>query len=371
VALVLRRDAVVAFPKPRRELAMPDDTALTPPAPHAAAADRAAPRAPDPGRRAAAGLIATAPWVLSSAVRAQANWPTRPVKFINPFPAGGATDTLSRLYCARMSEITGQQWVVENIGGGGGDIGVAAYARAQPDGYTLGLGGVASHGISPTLKAGKLPFDANRDFTFVSTLWALPNFLVGNLGLPANNLAELIELLRRNPGKFNYASAGLGTTLHLAGEMFKLLAGVNMTHVPYRGAAPAMTDILGGQVQMIFDNIPGALAQYRPGKVRGYGVTSAARSPVVPEMPAIAEALPGFDVVSWTTVTGPANLPPAIVERMSAFTRQALESASLKKDFFDRGATAVWRTPQETVAYRASEEKRLGEIIRAAKITLD
>jgi tripartite-type tricarboxylate transporter receptor subunit TctC len=322
-------------------------------------------------RRGTVGLVLAAPWIIGSQARAQAAWPVRPVKFINPFPAGGATDTLSRLYCAKMSELTGQQWVVENIGGGGGDIGVAAYARSQPDGYTLGLGGVASHGISPTLKAGKLPFDANRDFTFVSTLWALPNFLVGNQNLPANTVPELIELLRRNPGKYNYASAGLGTTLHLAGELFKLLAGVDMTHVPYRGAAPAMTDLIGGQVQMIFDNIPGALAQYRPGKVKGFGVTSAARSPVVPDIPAIAEFLPGFDVVSWTTVTGPAGLPAAVVERMSGFTRQALESASLKKDFFDRGASAVWRSPQETVAYRASEEKRLGDIIRAAKITLD
>jgi tripartite-type tricarboxylate transporter receptor subunit TctC len=335
----------------------------------AAAAAAATP--PHPGRRLAVGAVLGAPWVLGSAARAQAAWPLKPVKFINPFPAGGATDTLSRLYCAKMSEITGQQWVVENIGGGGGDIGVAAYARAQPDGYTLGLGGVASHGISPTLKAGKLPFDANRDFTFVSTLWALPNFLVGNLALPANTVPELIQLLKRNPGKYNYASAGLGTTLHLAGELFKLLAGVEMTHVPYRGAAPAMTDLIGGAVQMIFDNIPGALVQYKAGKVKAFGVTSATRSPVVPDIPALSEFLPGFDVVSWTTVTGPAGLPAAVVERLSQFTRQALESASLKKDFFDRGATAIWRSPQETVAYRASEEKRLGEIIRSAKITLD
>jgi len=182
---------------------------------------------------------------------------------------------------------------------------------------------------------------------------------------------ELIALLKRNPGKFNYASAGLGTTLHLSGEMFKLLAGVEMTHVPYRGAAPGMTDVIAGQVQMIFDNIPGALAQYKAGKVKGLAVTSAARSPVVPDIPSISEFLPGYDISSWTTVTGPAGLPPAVVERLSMFTKQALESASLKKDFFDRGATAVWKSVQETVAYRESEEKRLGEIIRRAKITLD
>lgn len=326
------------------------------------------------GRRAALGALGAlgaAPFIIGSQARAQATWPSRPVRYINPFPAGGATDTLSRLYCAKMSEITGQQWVVENVGGGGGDIGVNTYARAQPDGYTLGLGGVASHGISPTLKAGKLPFDASKDFTFISTLWSLPNFLVGNLNLAANTVPELIALLKRSPGKFNYASAGLGTTLHLSGELFKLLAGVEMTHVPYRGAAPGMTDVIGGQVQMIFDNIPGALAQYKAGKVKAFAVTSAARSPVVPDIPSLSEFLPGYDVSSWTTVTGPAGLPPAIVERLSMFTRQALESASLKKDFFDRGATAVWKTPQETAAYRDSEEKRLGDIIRRAKITLD
>lgn len=339
---------------------------------HRDPASRARPPRP-PARRAALGALATlaAPFVLGARARAQSNWPVRPVRYINPFPAGGATDTLSRLYCAKMSELTGQQWVVENIGGGGGDLGVAAYARAQPDGYTLGLGGVASHGISPTLKAGKLPFDAGRDFTFVSTLWSLPNFLVGNLGLQAGTVPELIALLKRNPGKYNYGSAGLGTTLHLSGELFKLLAGVDMTHIPYRGAAPAMTDVIGGQVQMIFDNIPGALAQFKAGKVKAFAVTSAARSPVVPDIPSLSEFLPGYDVSSWTTVTGPAGIPPAVVERISMFTREALEGASLKQEFLDRGATAIWKSPQETSAYRASEEKRLGEIIRSAKITLD
>ena len=338
--------------------------------PAAAAAGHPRARGPSPGRRVLLASLA-APFVIGARARAQSNWPTRPVRYINPFPAGGATDTLSRLYCAKMSELTGQQWVVENIGGGGGDLGVAAYARAQPDGYTLGLGGVSSHGISPTLKAGKLPFDAGRDFTFISTLWSLPNFLVGNLGLQAGTVPELIALLKRNPGKYNYGSAGLGTTLHLSGELFKLLAGVDMTHVPYRGAAPAMTDVIGGQVQMIFDNIPGALAQYKAGKVKAFGVTSAARSPVVPDIPSLSEFLPGYDVSSWTTVTGPAGIPPAVVERISMFTREALESASLKQEFLDRGATAIWKSPQDASAYRASEEKRLGEIIRSAKITLD
>ena len=326
------------------------------------------------GRRAALAPIAVTiatPFITGSAARAQAAWPNRPVRYINPFPAGGATDTLSRIYCAKMSELTGQQFVVENRGGGGGDIGVEAVARSESNGYTLGLGGIASHAISPTLKAGKLSFDPAKDFSFISNLWSLPNFLVGNIGLPANNMPELIELLRRNPGKYFYASAGLGTTLHLSGELFKLLANVDMTHVAYRGAAPAMVDLLGGQVHLMFDNIPGSLAQYKPGKVKGFAVTSAARSPVVPDIPAIAEFLPGFDISSWTAVVGPANIPAAVVERISMFTQQALEHPTLKQDFIERGATAWWSTPQQVTAYRESEEKRLGEIIRRAKITLD
>jgi len=326
------------------------------------------------GRRKAltgVGAIVAAPYVIGSQARAQAAWPTKPVKYINPFPAGGATDTLSRLFCQKMSEVSGQQWVVENVGGGGGDIGVNTVARSQPDGYTLGLGGVASHAISPTLKAGKLPFDPEKDFTFITNIWSLPNFLVANTNLPANSVPELIDLLKRNPGKYSYGSAGLGTTLHISGELFKLLAGVDMLHVPYRGGAPAMVDVMGGQVQMIFDNIPGALAQYRPGKVKGFGVTSAKRSPVVPDIPAIGEFLPGYDLSSWTSVCGPAKLPAAVVERCSMFAKQALESADLQKAFFDRGATTFWLSPKDAVAYRASEAKRLGDIITRAKITME
>ena len=326
------------------------------------------------GRRAALGLIGgvlASPLIIGSAARAQAAWPNRPVRYINPYPPGGPTDTLSRLLCAALSELTGQQFIVENRGGDGGDIGVEAVAKAEPDGYTLGLGGIASHAISPTLKAGKMRFDAAKDFTFVSTMWSLPNFLVGHLSLPASTVPELIELTRRNPKKFFYGSSGAGTTPHLSGELFKLLANVDLVHIPYRGTAPAMIDLLGGQVHLIFDNIPGSLAQYRPGKVKGFAVTSAARSPVVPEIPSLSEFLPGYDISSWTALIGPARLPAAVVERVSMFSRQALESADLKQRFFDRGATAWWTSPPEVVAYRASEEKRLGDIIRKANITLD
>lgn len=321
------------------------------------------------GRRLVLGGIGGA-FAAPAIVSAQGTYPNKSVRYINPFPAGGATDTLSRIFCAKMSEITGQQWVVENKGGSGGNVGMDALAQSAPDGYTLGLGGVASHAIAPTLYA-KLPFKVPDDFTFISTIWQLPNMLVVNLDLPVKTVPELIELLKKNPGKYSYASAGNGTTLHLSGELFKTMAKVDMVHVPYRGAAPAMQDLLAGQVHMIFDNIPGSLAQYRPGKVRGLAVTSKDRTPVVPDIPAIAETLPGFDINSWTTLTGPAKLPPDIVSRLSVLSKQALESEDLKAKFFEQAAIAIWRSPADTMAYRASEEARLAPIIKASGARVD
>jgi tripartite-type tricarboxylate transporter receptor subunit TctC len=216
-----------------------------------------------------------------------------------------------------MQELSGQQWIVENKGGSGGNVGMDALAQSPADGYTLGLGGIASHAIAPTLYA-KLPFKVPDDFTFVSMMWQLPNMLVVNLDLPAKTVPELIELLRKNPGKYSYASAGNGTTLHLSGELFKVMAKVDMLHVPYRGAAPAMQDLLAGQVSMIFDNIPGALAQVRAGKVRALGVTSKKRVSVFPDVAPIADTVPGYEATNWHMVIAPAQTPPAVVEKLSA-----------------------------------------------------
>ncbi len=320
-------------------------------------------------RRAALGLFGGA--IAAPVIgHAQDQWPSRPVRYVNPFPAGGATDTLSRLYCQKMSELTGQQFVVENRGGSGGNVGVDFVAKSAPDGYTIGLGGIASHAIAPTLY-GKLAFDAARDFTFASTLWYLPNMLVTNLDLPAKTVPELIELLRKNPGKYSYGSAGAGTTLHLSGELLKQMAGIDMLHVPYRGAAPAMVDLIAGQIQLMFDNIPGALAQVRPGKVRGIAVSTLKRSPAAPDVPTLNEFLPGFDITSWTCVCGPAGIPQPVVDRLSALTRKALESPDLIQKYTDLGATAWWSSMEETIAYRAKEEARLAPLIRASGAKVD
>lgn len=321
------------------------------------------------GRRTVMGGLAGA--IAAPAIgQAQGTYPNKPVRYINPFPAGGATDTLSRIFCAKMTELTGQQWIVENKGGSGGNVGMDALAQSAPDGYTLGLGGIASHAIAPTLYA-KLPFNPRTDFTFISTIWVLPNMLVVNLDVPVKDVPELIALLKKNPGKYSYASAGSGTTLHLSGELFKILAGVDMLHVPYRGAAPAMQDLLAGQVHMIFDNIPGSLAQARAGKVRPIAVTSAKRTPVAPDVPTISETLVGFDIVSWTTLTGPAKLPPDAISRLSSLTKQALESPDLIAKFQDLGATAWWSSPADALAYRDAEEARLAPIIRKSGARVD
>ena len=317
-----------------------------------------------PRRRALFGTAA-AVLAMPRLAAAQDAWPSRPVRYINPYAAGGPTDTLSRQICQKMSELSGQQFVVENRTGSGGLVGNQAIAQAAPDGYTIGLGGIASHAISPTLYA-RMPFDAQRDFTMVTGIWQLPNLLVVNNDIPVRSVTELIALLKANPGTYSYGSAGAGTTLHIAGALFCTMAGVDMTHVPYRGSAAAYPDIIAGRVHMIFDNIPGALAQAKENRVRALGVTSAQRSPVVPDTPSIAETLPGYDMSSWTCICGPAGLPTAVVQRMSALARRALESEDLKRQYLEQGATAWWTTPEQIADFRASEERRLAPIIRAS-----
>ena len=320
------------------------------------------------GRRAV--LFASATLGMPRLARGQEAWPARPVRYINPYAAGGPTDTLSRQLCQKMADLSGQQFVVENRTGSGGIVGNQAIAQSAPDGYTLGLGGIATHAMAPTLYA-RIPFDPQRDFTLISGMWQLPNLLVVNNDIPARSVPELIAHLKANPGRYSYASAGSGTTLHISGELFKTMAGVDMAHVPYRGSAAAYPDIIAGRVHMIFDNIPGALAQARQGRVRALGVTSVERSPVVPDVPAISETLAGFDMSSWTCLCGPAGIPREVVSRISDLARRALESEDLKRQYLDQGATAWWTTPERIADFRAAEERRLAPVIRASGARVD
>ncbi len=302
--------------------------------------------------------------MLPFAARAQA-WPSQAVRYINPYPPGGPTDTLSRRLCQKLSELSGQQFLVENRSGAGGNVGVDAVAKSRADGYTLGLGGIATHAVAPHMHA-TMPFDVARDFTYVSGMWQLPNLLAVHPDVPVRNVAELIALARARPGELTFASAGPGTTLHLAGEVFNMMAGVRLTHVPYRGSAPAHLDLVAGRVSMMFDNMPGTLGLSRQGRVRPIAVTSLTRSPAAPEIPTIAETLPGFDVVSWTCLIGPAAIPVPVVERLSGLMRAALSADDLRASYLDLGANPWFTTPEETADYQRRSMASLGPVVRAA-----
>src|SRR5882724_10138022 len=261
-------------------------------------------------RRRALALFSSlvaAPWLAPRVGRAAEAWPIRAVRYVNGFPAGGATDTLSRILCQKMSELSGQSFVVENKAGAGGVLGADAIAKAPPDGYTVGLGGIANNVLAIGSYA-RLPYHPREDFTFISGMWQLPNILTAKKDLFSADLKELLAAFRKEPGKYTYASAGFGTTLHLSGEMMNSMAGVQVTHIPYKGAGPALTDLLGGRVDFLFDNLPGSLPSVRAGQVRPVAVTSRTRIPELPEVPAMAEVLTGYEITSWTAMIGPANM---------------------------------------------------------------
>jgi tripartite-type tricarboxylate transporter receptor subunit TctC len=312
------------------------------------------------------GSIA-APIAAPHLTRAQEGWPARPVRYVNAFPAGGATDSLSRILCQKMSEISGQSFVVENRAGAGGVLGADAVAKAPPDGYTIGLGGIANNVLAIGSYA-KLPYDPVRDFTFISGMWQLPNILVARKDLFSSDLKELLAAFKKEPRKFTYASAGFGTTLHLSGEMMNSMAGVEVVHIPYKGAGPALTDLLGGRVDMLFDNLPGSLPSVRSGHVKPIAITSAKRIPELPDVPAMAEVLPGYAMTSWTAMIGPANVPIELVAQTNALTARALVDPQVKARYGELGASTWPTSPAEIAAFRDSEQARLLPVMKAAGI---
>ena len=264
----------------------------------------------------------------------QAAWPAKTVRFICPFAPGGGTDTVSRLMCDQLTKLLGQQFVVENKGGAGGNIGTAELARATPDGYTLGLISVASHTLNPMLYS-KLPYNPDKDIVGVSRVALLANLLGVTPSLPVNNVAELIQLCKKEPGKYSFASSGPGTSLHLSGELFKKMAGVDIIHVPYKGAGPVYHDLMAGTVNMMFANMPSMLPHVRGNKLKGLGVTSAQRSKAAPDIPAIAETLPGYVATSWYGIGAPAGTPEPILARLEGAIAEALKSPDIKKRWND------------------------------------
>jgi tripartite-type tricarboxylate transporter receptor subunit TctC len=311
---------------------------------------------------ALAGLAAGAPL---RAQDAAANWPAKTVRLVLPFTPGGSTDFQGRLLTEWLSRHFGQQFIIDYKPGAGSNLGVAEVARSAPDGYTLAWITVASHAINPTLYA-KMPFDHIRDFAPVSMTGIFPNLLVVNNALPARTVPELIALAKKQPGKLTFASSGQGTSLHLSGEMFKVMTGTDMVHVPYKGGGPALQDVMGGQVDMTFGNMPTVLAQAKAGKVRPVAVTSLERWFTAPEIPAIAETVPGFQAMSWHGVAYPAGTPPAIVEKLSAAIQRAMATPEMQEKYAAGGSKATAMTPQQFAAFIREDTERWAPAIRAS-----
>jgi tripartite-type tricarboxylate transporter receptor subunit TctC len=302
---------------------------------------------------------------------AAAEYPDRPVRLVVPFPAGGGADNLARMIMPRVAEALGQQIIIDNRPGAGGNVGAELVARAAPDGYTLLYGTNGTHAINKSLY-GTLRFDPVRDFAPVSRMTLIAAMLIVTPDLPVKSVGELIQYAKANPGKVNFASAGNGTTSHLAGELFRSMAGIDIVHVPYRGGALAITDVVGGQVQMMIDVMPNAYPQAKGGKVRGLAVTTARRFPGAPEYPTIAESgLPGFEVSAWDGVLAPAGTPPAVVERLGAAIRHALDDPQLREALLAHGALPVAGTPDEFARHIAAESEKWARVVRQSGAKID
>ena len=305
--------------------------------------------------------------LLAAGASAQSSWPAKPIRLISPFPPGAVVDTLCRTIAVPLGEALGQPVIVENRPGAGGNIGMDIVAKAPADGYTIGMGGIAQHAINPSVYA-RMPFDPVRDFAPIIFVARNVNVLVVHPSLPAHDVRELIAYARANPGKLSFGSAGAGTSQHLAGELFKQLAGIDMTHVPYKGAGPAVSDLLAGQIPLMFVDISAVLGHIRAGKLRALGVTSRTRTPLL-DVPTIAEqGLPGFEVNAWFGLLAPAGTPREIVSRLNAETAKVLRSPATLERLQGLGLTAEPGTPEEFAALITSELARWGSIVRAANI---
>jgi tripartite-type tricarboxylate transporter receptor subunit TctC len=312
----------------------------------------------------AAGLL------VPQAASAQA-YPSRPVRIVCPFPPGGGVDITARAIAIELAKQFGQPVTVENRPGAGGNIAAAEVAKSAPDGHTLFLTLNALHAISPVLYA-KLPFDALNDFAWVTTLVQFNNVLVTQPSAPANTVQELIAQAKAQPGKLTFASSGNGTNIHLAGELFRMRAGIDLVHVPYKGSAPAMTDLLGGQVNLMFETIPAAISQIKSGKLKALGVTGAKRSPLFAEVPTIAESgLPGFEVQSWYGLVAPAATPKDIVARLNAATVKGAGGKEFRERMEPLGFEIVTGTPERMFEMVKADAARWAPVVKASGARID
>jgi tripartite-type tricarboxylate transporter receptor subunit TctC len=296
------------------------------------------------------------------------SYPTKPIRFIVPFPPGGGNDTIARTFGQKMTQSLGQQVVIDNRAGAGGNIGAETAAHALPDGYTLFLGGVGSHGINPNLQT-KLPYDPIRDFAPISLIAAAPLVIVVPPSVPAKSLGELITLAKSRPGELNYASSGAGTIAHLSAELLNSMAGIKLEHVPYKGTGPALTDLLGGRVQVMFNSAVSILPQVRSGKLRALAMTASKRSSAMPDLPTVTEAgVPGYEAASWYGVLAPAHTPRAIVQKLNGEIVRIAQSPDVRERLAADGADPVGNSPEEFAVYIKRELARWARVIEQARI---
>jgi tripartite-type tricarboxylate transporter receptor subunit TctC len=299
------------------------------------------------------------------------SYPNRTIRLVVPFPAAGTTDILARAVAQKLTEALGQAVVVDNRPGAAGNIGSDLVAKSAPDGYTLLMGTVGTHAINPSLYS-KMPYDHVKDFAPVVLVAGVPNVLVVNPALPVNSVSDLIKLAKDKPGQINFASSGSGTSIHLSGELFKTMAGVDMTHVPYKGSSPALTDLIGGQVQIMFDNLPSALPQIKSGRLRAIAVTSLKRAPVLPDIPTINESgLPGFEASSWFGVLAPAGTPATVVARINAEVNKWLQSADAREKLLGQGAEAAGGSPERFANHIRAESEKWAKVVKASGAKVD
>jgi tripartite-type tricarboxylate transporter receptor subunit TctC len=322
-------------------------------------------------RRTALGLIGVGlpALIVSRGGAAALDYPTRPVRFVVGYPPGGATDILARLIGQRLSEKLGQQFVVENKPGAGNNIGTEAVVNAEPDGYTLLLINPANY-INTSLYAN-LKFNFVRDVAALASFNRVPNVMTVNKDVPARNVVEFIEYVKANPGKVNMASSGNGTSVHLSGEMFMAMTGTKMQHVPYRGAAPAITDMLGGQVQVIFDNMPSIIQHIRAGSLRALGVTTAERSPQLPDVQTIAETVPGYEASALFGMGAPKNTPKEIIERLNSEINAILTEPEMNKRLVELGGEPLIQSPEAFGEQIKAETEKWKRVVEFAGLKVE
>ncbi len=307
---------------------------------------------------------------VSNAVFAQ-QYPTKAVRMIVGFAPGGGTDIVGRIICAKLTELYGQSFIVDNRAGATGTIGADIMAKAAPDGYTIMMGHVNSHGIAPNLFK-KLPYDAQRDFAMVAHVGYVPNVLVVHPSIPAKNVAELVTIAKAKPGALNYASSGVGSTQHLAGELFQLISGTKIVHVPYKGSGPAVVDLLAGHVSMNFDTMPPVLPHIRSGKLRALALTTPQRSPQLPQTPTMVEAgMKGFEMTNWYGVMAPAKTPRDIVTRLNTEINKIMVLPDAKAKLEEAGTQLNPMTTEQFATVLGNEIAKYAKLVKASGVTLD